>query len=181
MFVNDNLVPVAEAIDLVLTEARQIRAAGLHFRIIHRFRPPGTDCVPGEEVLAIFFVHRGRECQLRLSPALLLIADYLLRYSRFAQTASQISDGIHEGRFYAEYGRSGKRQRIRRIPRSAIREYIRRLHRALAMAFEETGFGTAPESVLVVTQSVSNHALYRWKALVEVIHMDCSTADVRAV
>ena len=119
-------------------------------------------------------MHRAREYQLPLPPAPLLLADYLLRNSRFAQTASQIATGIHEGKFYAEHARNGARQRIRRIPRSAIREYIRRLHRALAVAFEEASLYIDPETVLMVEQSVSNHALYRWRAIVEVAHLDSS-------
>lgn len=179
MFENNKFSSVAEAIDLVLTEAREMRNTGLHFRIIHRFRAPETECLPGEEVLAICLVHRGREYQLPISPALLLLADYLLLHSRFAQTASQISNGIHESGFYAEHGRNGGRQRIRRIPRSAIREYIRRLHRALAIAFEDAGLSVDPESVLVVEQSVSNHALYRWRAVVEVAHFDSSAEHLQ--
>ena len=135
--------------------------------------------MPGEEVLAIFLVYRGREYQLPLSPALLLMGDYLLHHSRFAQTASQISNGIHAGGFYAEHGRNGAQQKTRRIPRSAIREYIRRLHRALAVAFEEASLCIDPESVLVVEASVSNHALYRWRAVVEVAHIDSSAEHLR--
>jgi hypothetical protein len=160
MFENDKSGPVAEAIDLVLTEAREMRSTGLHFRIFHQFRAPGTECLPGEEVLAICLDYRGREYQLPLSPSLLLICDYLLRHSRFAQTATQISIGIHESGFYAEHGRNVGRQRTRRIPRSAIREYIRRLHRALAIALKKAGLSIDPESILVVEQSVSNHARY---------------------
>jgi len=179
MFVNDKLAPVAEAIDLVLTEAREIRTIGPHFRIIHRFRAPRTECWPGEEVIAIFLVYRGHEYQLSLSPAPLLIADYLLRHSRFAQTASQIASGIRSDGFYAEHGRNAGRQRIKRIPRSAVREYIRRLHQALAMAASKAGLSIDPENILVVEQSVSNHAIYRWRGVVEIAHLDSAAATLQ--
>ena len=171
MFRNDNFAPVIEAVDVLRAELRQIASGRLHFRIVHRFRPPGADCVPGEEVLAILFVHRGHEYQLRLSPAMLLVADYLLRHSRYAQTASQIATGIHEGSFYCEYGYTGRGQRTWRIPRSAIKEYIKRLHRALAWAFSEARIRVDPNDVLVTEESTSNHVLYRWRAVVEVVHI----------
>ena len=78
MFANDKLAPVNEAIDLLLAEIREIKSFGLAFRIVHRFHAPFAGCLPGEEVLAVLLVHRGREYQLALSPALLLVADYLL-------------------------------------------------------------------------------------------------------
>jgi len=88
------------------------------------------------------------------------------------KTASQISSGIRHDGFYAGHGRNSGRQRIRRIPRSAIREYVRRLHGALAMVFKEAKIDIDPETVLVVQQSVSNHALYRWRGVVELAHLD---------
>jgi hypothetical protein len=133
--------------------------------------------MPGEEVLAIFLVYRGREYQLRLSAALLLLADYLLRHSRCAQTATQISIGIHDGYgFYAEHGTNGRRQRIWRIPRSAIREDVKRLKRALAAVFKQANVGVDPADVLVTQDTVSNQVLYRWKCRPEVVHIDSTAA-----
>lgn len=175
MFGNDNFAPVIEAIDLLRAELREIDSGSLHFRIVHRFGSPGADCVLGEEVLAILFVHRGNEYQLRLSPAMLLVADYLLRHSRYAQTASQIATGIHEGSFYREYGYSGREQRTWQIPRSAIKEYVKRLHRAIALAFNDAHLRLDPRDVLQEAESVSNHVLYRWRAAVEIAHIESTS------
>lgn len=105
----------------------------------------------------------------------LVLGDYLLRNRQFAQTASQISNGIHAGSFYSEQyatnGR-GRRQRMRRIPRSAIREYVRRLHKALALVFHEANLRIDPRNVLTEEKSVGNQVLYRWNATVEVVHCD---------
>jgi hypothetical protein len=103
-----------------------------------------------------------------LSPGQLLVGDYLLRNSQFAQTASHIANGIHAGSFYCEHATNGhgRRQRMRRIPRAAIREYIKRLHRALAIAFHEANLRIDPLDVLTVEESVGNQVLYRWKAAV---------------
>src|SRR5208337_2766348 len=59
--------PVLKTMDLLISEINQFRSAGPHFRIVHRFRVPGSDCLPGEEIFAAFFVNRGCEYQLRLS------------------------------------------------------------------------------------------------------------------
>jgi hypothetical protein len=181
MFGSDKFSPVIETLDLLRAERQAIKFGRLPFRIIHRFRTPRTDCMAGEEVLASLLLHRGREYQLPLSPALLLLADYLLRNSRYSQTASQIATGIHASDFYSEHGSNGRRQRIRRIPRSAIREYIKRLRRALALVFSEEMLRIDPRDVLVAEESVSNHLLYRWRAVVEVTHVDSTSANVQPI
>ena len=181
MFSNDSFAPVVDHVELLIAELNQLKSSGWPFKITHRFRLPGVDCASGEEVLAICFVPRGHEYQLHLSPALLLVADYLLRHARFAQTASQIASGIHASSFYSEHATNGhgRRQRMKRIPRTAIREYIRRLHRALAMAFHEANLRIDPLDILTVEESVGNQVLYRWKAAVEVVHLDLTAADVK--
>lgn len=181
MSANDEFAPVVESVDLLLAELSQIRSTRCRFRVIHRFRIPGTDCLPGEEILAILLVHRGLEYQLPLSPALLLLSDYLLRHSRFAQTASQIAAGIHVGEFYAEHGRNGHRTRIRRIPRSAIKEYMKRLRRALAEALGRARLPLNARDVLVTEESVSNQVLYRWKAVVELVNFDSMATRFRPI
>jgi hypothetical protein len=178
---NDRFRPLLEEIDFVLAERREHAAIGISVKLVHRFRIPGTDCGNGEEVFAIVLFYRGTEYQLRLSPALLLLGDYLLRHGRYAQTASQISTGIHAGRFYAEHGKNGRRQRIRRIPRSAIREYIKRLEFALALALGEANLCIDPKDVLLTEESVSNHVLYRWRAIVEVVHLNSTAASAQPI
>lgn len=179
MFENYRFIPVIETVNLLRAEIREIESGKLHFRIIHRFRMPGTDCIPGEEIFAVFLLYRGREYQMRLSSALLVIADYLLRHGRYAQTATQISTGIHAGGFYAEHAKNGRRQRIQRIPRSAIREHVKRLKLALSLAFGEANFSFDPENVLQSEESVSNQVLYRWKAIVDVVHLDSTAANAQ--
>jgi len=165
-----------EEIDFVLAERSQLLARGLTFRVVHRYRPPGADCLPGEEIWAVSLMQRGHEYQLLLSPALLILADYLLRNSRYAQTASQIAGGIRRSRFHA--ARMNPSERKPRIPRSSIKEYIKRLHRALSFAFRKARLRIKPSDVLLVQDSVSNHVLYQWKAVVELIHVDSGPAKV---
>lgn len=174
MFTNSNCGRLAEVLDLLAAEIRYVRSRRFVFRVVHRWHITGTACVPGEEVLAIFLVFREHEYQLRLSPTLLLIADYLLRTARYAQTASQISSGIGANGFYVEHGKYGGRKRPSRVPRSAVKEYIRRLQKAIGIALTEANLCFDPKEILVVEDSVSNHVLYRWMASIDLVHLDLS-------
>jgi len=142
---------------------------------------PGTDCMPGEEIFAIFLLHRGRAYQLRLSLSLLILLDYLARSSRSAQTAAQIECGVRKDDFYTEHAANaaGRRKLVRRIPRSAVRELVRRLHRAFGLAFRDAGLRLDPRSVLLVQPTVSNQVLYRLRASVQWVHIDSVSADVQ--
>jgi len=126
-------------IDLIFAEIAEMRSSGPHFRIYHRFRKPGTNCAPGEEILAVCFVHRGQEYHLRLSLALRILFDYLARHSRFPQSASQIEAGVRADRFSARHAAAamGASAFTRRISRSCVKVYIERLRSALESAFHE--------------------------------------------
>lgn len=177
MFTNDEFATVLEGVDLLITERKELRAEGPHFLIVHRLRMPGTHCAPGEEVFAILLVYRGREYQLRLPLSLRLLFDYLTSHSRLAQSAAQIELGMRAGAFYSEHAANagGRTQLTRRIPRSSIKEYIKRLRRAFALAFREAGLRIDPQSVLIAEHTVSNQVGYRLRATVDLVHIDLST------
>jgi hypothetical protein len=160
--------------DLLFAETAELRSSGPHFQIHHRFRKPGTDCAPGEEVFAVCLVHRGREYSLRLSLALRILFDYLARHSRFPQSATQIEAGIHADRFYTQHAASvmGRSKFTRSIPRSYVRVYIERLRSALESAFREAGLLMDSQAVLVSQQIVMNETGYRLKATVVWVHID---------
>lgn len=171
---------VQDTVDLILGEVRHLRSVGPHFRIVHRFHIPGRNhCLPGEEVFAAFLAWRGREYQLRLSPALLLLFDYLAHHNRIAQSAKQIELGIRADDFYREHAKNanGRLAIVRRIPRSAVREHVKRLHRALVRVFHEAGLLLAPDKVLVVQQTVSNEVGYRLRATFLWTHIDLTSRN----
>jgi len=174
---------VLDTVDLMLGEVRHLRALGPHFRIVHRFRMPGSDCLPGEEIFAVFLIWRGHEYHLRLSPALLILVDFLAHHTRIAQSAKQIELGIRATDFYREHAKNanGRLAIIRRIPRSAVREHVKRLRRALAYAFREAGLLIAPDKVLVVEQTVTNEVAYRLRATFLWTHIDLASRDVKPV
>jgi len=174
---------VLDKVDLLLAEISHLRSAGPHFRITHRFRLPGSDCLPGEEVFAVFLIYHGREFQLRLSLAQRLLFDYLARHSRLAQSASQIEFGTRADEFYRQHGKNARSGRAltRRIPRSAIREHIKRLRQALALAFREAHLLLDPQRVLVVKQTHSNEVGYQLRATCRWTHLDLASSESEPV
>jgi hypothetical protein len=172
--------PVLRTMDLLIAEISHLRAAGPHFRIVHRFRMPGSDyCVAGEETFGIFLCHRGCAYQLRLSLTQRLIFDYLARHSGLAQSARQIELGMRTDdfcRFHAT-NVSGRAALTRRVPRSSIKEHVRRLHRGLGLAFQEAGMRVDPRKVLIVQDTAGNEVLYRLRATINWTHIDFTSPD----
>jgi len=172
MFANDELMTIVEEIDVLVAEIRELNSAGPHFRIIHRFHLPGTDCAAGEEVAGIYLVHRGREYFLRLSLALRLLFDYLARHSQLPQSAAQIEAGIRAERFYVEHATAvmGSRNFTRGIPRSYVKVYIERLRLALKRQFRKANLQIDTGDVLISQETVMNEVGYRLKGTFEWVH-----------
>lgn len=163
----------------MLAEARHLRAAGPDFLLVHRFRTPGIDyCEPGEEVFAVLLVQRGRKYQLPLAASQRLIFDYLA-HSNIAQSSKQIEIGIRSDAFYQQHGMNAKSGKalVRQIPRSAVREHIKRLHRALVLVFQDANLPIDPRKVLVVTETVSNEVGYLLRATCRWTHLDLTAHD----
>lgn len=180
MLLRNSLTPVLEKVDLLIAELAQLRAAGPHFRIVYRFRVPGSiGRLPGHEVYAVFLVYRGREYQLRLTLAQRIVFDYLAYHRRLAQSARQIELGIRADDFYTFHAKNanGRTVLMRRIPRSSIKEHVRRLHQALGLVFQEAGLSIDPRSVLVVQDTVGNEVLYRLKATCSQTYIDLTARD----
>jgi hypothetical protein len=173
MLTNDELLPIIDEVDVLVAEIRELCSEGPHFRILHRFHRPGSDCAAGEEVAGIYLVHHGREFFVRLSLALRLLFDYLARHSWLPQSAAQIEAGIRADRFYSQHARTamGKEKFTRSIPRSCVRVYIERLRSALENAFREAGLLTDAHYVLLSQETVMNEVGYRLKANFEWIHI----------
>jgi len=173
---SDRFSPVIEEVDLLVAEIKELATVGPHFKIVHRFREYGTDCRPGEEVAWTILVFRSREYLLRLPLSLLLVFDYLGRNRWLPQSATQIVAGMRTDPFYARHGanvRTDGRQ-TRKISRSAVKEYVKRIRRALQVGFHEAGLKLDPYAVLVSEPTESNEIRYRLKATIEWIHVDCA-------
>jgi hypothetical protein len=143
--------------------------------------PGVTGCLPGEEVFAVFLVYRGAEYQLKLPLALRLLFDYLARHSHVAQSARQIEFGIRADDFYKHHAKNanGRAALTRRIPRSAVREYIKRLHYSFVLAFQEAGVSIDPRKVLIVQETVGNESGYQLKATCSWAHINLNSRESR--
>jgi hypothetical protein len=139
---------------------------------VHRFREPGTLCASGEEIAVVGLAHRGQLHPLRLSLALRMLIDYLAKRSHFPQSASQIEAGIRADPFYMKHGTNAMFHNglKRRICRSAIKEYVKRLRLALELTFEEASLNIDPRQVIVSEPTVTNETGYRLKATIEWFH-----------
>jgi hypothetical protein len=176
--------PVLKAVDLLIAEISHLRAAGPHFRITFRFRPPGSiGQMPGQEIFAIFLVYRGREYQLRLTLAQRIVFHYLASYCRVAQSARQIELGIRTNEFYLLHAMNatGRPVLTRKIPRSSITEHVRRLHKALGIVFREAGLGIDPWNVLIVQDTVGNEVGYKLRATCNQSYIDLTSPDHQSV
>ncbi len=183
MFTKNSLGPVFKKVDLLIAEVKHVRSAGPHFRILHRLHMPGGNCLPGEEITAVFLVHRGYEIQLPLSGSQRLIFDYLAHHSRIAQSAKQIEIGIRASAFYREHAENagGKPSIVKRIPRSAVREHVKRLHHALAVVFHEANLPIDPRRVLVINETMSNEVGYQLRATCRWTHIDLTARNPQRV
>ena len=178
MSTKDDLTPVLEKVRLLIAEMKYLRAAGPHFRVVHRFRMPGSDCMPGEEIAAVFVLHRGHEYCLRLPLAQRILFDFLARHSRLPQSARQIELAIRADDFYKRHAANATGRAVTRgIPRSYVKVYVRRLHRAFSLAFRDTGMHIDPRNVLVSQKTVGNEVGYQLKASCDWVHIDLTSCN----
>ena len=143
---NSSTDGVLKVVDLPVEEVRHFRAAGPRFEIVHRFRTAGSQCGPGEEAFAVFWIFRGTKYQLRLSTTLILLFNYLAHHLHTAQNAKQIELGIRADEFYRQYAANVRSEisLVRHIPRSTVRELIRRIHLALESEFRKANLPFNP-------------------------------------
>lgn len=169
---NGKFAPVFHGVDVCLAESRRLAGRGPHFKIVHRFREAGADCLPGEEVAWILLIYRSHEYVLRLPLSLLLLFDYLARNRRFPQSAAQIVSGLRCDAFYVRHAANAKTgaKRTRKFSHGSIKEYVKRLRRALKAAFREAKLSLDPFAILVSMPTEGNQVCYQLKVSVEWIH-----------
>ena len=174
MHIKDEFAEIIENVDLLLLELKIFRAAGPHLRILHQYRVPGSDCCPGEEVGAVYLVHRTREFPLRLSCTMLVVFDYLARHSYLPQTASQITAGMRADAFCSKHGAnvSSVGRLVRKLSRASVKEYIKRMRAALGQTFHDAHLPLDPYGVLASEVTSSNQVGYRLRANCEWVHID---------
>lgn len=157
---------------LLETERARLAERGPNYSITHR-GGVSDDCLPGETIEHVEFLHRSRRILVRLSLRLLLLFDYLSRHRRPGQNSGQIAAGLNGDPFTQRHGANEKAGRSlrRRFSRNGVREQIRCLRIALGLAFRDAGLNLDPKRVLVAKKTTTNEVLYQLKASVSWRHV----------
>ena len=164
--------PVARDAELLLLELSDLVQAGPQIQIVHRFHRIETECQAGEEVWAAYLIFRGRQIHLPLSLAVRLVLDYLARTRHVPQSGSHTAAGMRASLFYRRHGMNSGEISRRKVSRSAIKEYVKRIRKALDIAFREAGLPLDSRRVLISKETVSNETHYQLRARVEWVHID---------
>jgi hypothetical protein len=163
--------PIAERAEVLLAELVWLSQTGPELRILHRFQVPGTNCQAGEEIWAISAVHRGREIILPLSLALRQVLNYLAETRHIPQSATQVAAGMRRSVFYVKHGMNSGIPSKRKISRSAVKEYVKRIRKAFGLSFRKIGLDLDPKRVLVSKTTVGNEIHYQLRARIEWVHL----------
>lgn len=165
-----DLLPIAERAEVLLAELAGLSQRGPLLRIAHRFQRLGADCQAGEEIWAISIVNRGREALLPLGLALRLVVNYLAETRHIPQSATHIAAGMRRSAFYVRHGMNSGIPSKRKISRSAVKEYVKRIRKAFDLGLREIGLDLDPKRVLVSKITMGNEIHYQLRARIEWIH-----------
>lgn len=171
MSISLDLTQVVYKAEFLLLERSVLEQSGPTLQIVHRFRARGFGCLPGEEVFQVFLLYRGRQILLALPLALRLLINYLAIHRYTAQSATQIAAGMRT-HFYQKHGLNSGILSRRKISRTAVKEYVKRIREAFGAAFDEVGLTLRPATVLISLKTLGNEVLYSLRATVKWVHQD---------
>jgi hypothetical protein len=150
---------------------RTTSRADLHFKIWHRFRAPGTECAPGEEVAAVSLITPHSEVHVPLSLTLRLVFDLLARHRHVPLSAAHIAATSRVDPFYRKHGCNARTSElIRRVGKSSVRVYIERIRLGLLLSFRQANLRVDARDVLVSQETVTNEVGYRLRGTFEWVH-----------
>jgi hypothetical protein len=165
---------VLRTAELLLLELDRLDHRGPEFTIIHSFRIAcdGAKCQAGEEVSRIVLGSRGKQTIVPLALATRLVFDYLARTRHLRQTATQIAAGMRLKDFYRDHALNSGEPLVRKICRTAVKEYVKRIREALAVTFQKVTLPLDPMRVLVSEATDGNEVHYHLQASIEWLHVD---------
>ena len=168
----EDLRPIAEEIDYLLTKRRQKAVERPRLALIHGHHRPETNCLHGETVEQAYLAYEAQKVPLRLSPTGLLIIDCLSRHRPTPLSATHIERILSSDPFYLRHGANalGASRAAVRPRRASIKVYMRRIRVQLGKALKEVGLDVRPEGILVSETTDSNVVVYGLKTNVEVRH-----------
>ena len=122
----------------------------LDFIIIHDYTETPGECTPGEEVVAIILIYRGRRYWIPWSPGHLILVDYLARHRWIAQDAWRIAAQMQLDPFVLQHGSNapGSCVRTARTSRTAVRKKVERIRGVLQQVFDEEGLDLKASDII---------------------------------
>lgn len=111
------------------------------FEIIHDHAEYPDQCLPGEEIIAILIVYRGKRYRIPWGPTHLILVDFLCRRRWIALDAWQIAAKMADDPFVQQHGMNamGDHGRPARTSRTAVRQQIKRIRDVLAELIRREG------------------------------------------
>jgi hypothetical protein len=133
--------------------------------IIHDYQEDPGVCMPGEEVVAIILIYRGKRYRIPLSPTHLILMDYLAR-CRYPEDAWRISAQMQLDPFTTDHGSNapGHRARPARTSRAAVRVQVMRIRAAFAAVISEQGLDLDAEAILRSEETSTRVVRYKLAA-----------------
>lgn len=144
----------------------------VQFIIIHDYTEVPGECTPGEEVVAIIVIIRGRKFWIPWAPGHLIVVDFLARHRWIAQDAWRISAQMQLDPFVIQHASNapGAHVRIARTSRTAVRQQIKRIRDFLQKLFDEEGLDLNASDVIRSEETSTRSVRYRLNADVTWVH-----------
>lgn len=145
--------------EIALSEIGMVTLVIVHERLNHRL--PGR-CIPGEQILSAWLIHRGRSYRLPLASTHLILLDLLARHD-LPMSAQNIEERLNTELFYVQLARA-------RSTRTAVRKQVSRIRAILSDFFAYKHIGLDVASILRSEPTSSNEVRYSLAAKVVIEH-----------
>lgn len=142
------------------------------FTIFHDYTETPGECYPGEEVVAVIVVIRGRKFWIPWSPGHLIFVDFLARHRWIAQDASRIAAKMQLDPFVTQHASNAPGSCVRTAPtsRTAVRKKIQRIRRLLQKVFDDEGLDLKASDIIRSEETSTRSVRYRLHANVTWVH-----------
>jgi len=132
-------------------------------QIVHDHAEFPGQCLPGEEVVAVLLLYRGRRYRIPWGPTHLIFADCLCRYRWISLDAWQIAEKMTNDPFVQQHGMnaSGYHGRPARTSRTSVRQQVKRMRETLAELLLEHGLNLNAWNILRSEKTSNSIVRYR--------------------
>lgn len=145
--------------------------------VVHGHAESPHECWPGEEVVAVYLLYRGKRLLLPLGPTHLIFFDFLCRHRWIALDAWQIEAKMGEDPFVWQHASNvgDWHERPARTSRTAVRQQIRRMRAVLAELIKEEGLDLDANEI--IRSEETSTRVVRYRITIDVIWEHWSSSD----